>query len=189
MNSKHTFIAIPVKINLQRKAVEWQSSLRLANYFKKMVNMYDFHVTLLFLGGWGIDKRVMLWKRLEEKLSDTADFTLNFSTIDLFGEPKRPRVIYMAPAHSNRLMNLQSFIHEEAVKLGFSREKRNYRPHITLAKKWHDSTHTFPYEEKFPKSIEMETLLVDKICMYEVCPFEEPKYKVIASIPLGKEEN
>lgn len=186
MATKHTFIGIPINLKLQKKAEDLQESFELSTYFNKIVNKYDFHVTLLFLGGWTSEKRVLLWEGLEKKLAYKQHFALEFSKIETFGKGHKPSVFYISPGYSPQLIDIQSLILEEAVQLGFEREQRKYSPHVTLAKRWKGSGRSLPGEWQFPLETETINVSVDKVSLYEVHPSNEPMYEVLSSIPLQK---
>ncbi|RKL66783.1 RNA 2',3'-cyclic phosphodiesterase [Salipaludibacillus neizhouensis] len=186
MATSHTFIGIPINKKLQEEAKKLQETFQLSTYFKKIVNNYDFHVTLLFLGGWNPEKKVLLWEGLKKTLANKEEFTLDFSKIETFGSSNKPSVFHISPNYSDHLFEIQSLIHKEAIQLGFERVKRRYSPHVTLAKKWKDSGRSLPCEWNFPLEIELIKNSVEKVSLYEVYPSKEPMYKVLSSITLQK---
>ncbi|WP_280769976.1 RNA 2',3'-cyclic phosphodiesterase [Salipaludibacillus daqingensis] len=184
MNQPHTFIGIPIS---NRDKIEYetiQKGFHLPKYYKKIVNKEDFHVTLLFLGSWEPEKRVQLWKELESTLSKVQAFPITFSHLNIFGNQKTPRVFYISMEKQDKLIQLQSSIQKEAELLGFPKSQRDYNPHMTLAKKWRNLAENKPESWIFPSSITKREQLVDRICLYQIHPSQEPMYEKISTIHL-----
>ncbi|PYZ93810.1 RNA 2',3'-cyclic phosphodiesterase [Salipaludibacillus keqinensis] len=182
----HSFIGIPMSQNIKNSSESIQKTYLLSKYYKNIVHIEDFHMTLLFLGSWDPEKRVKLWKTLETKLSLFHSFSMTFSAIHYFGSSLKPRVFYLEPQKNDQLVTLQSIIQHEAEEQGFPVENRPYRPHVTLAKKWKDSQVNIENKWSFPMKIEETEQIVEQICLYNVRPNQKPMYEKISTIQLAK---
>ena len=74
--------------------------------------------------------------RLKEVASRHSNFSLQTGQYDVFGAYNKPRVLYVSLRPNDKLMNLQRDIQAVWDELSALYEKRPYRPHITIAKKW-----------------------------------------------------
>ncbi len=90
----------------------------------------NLHVTLAFLGAVGEAELA----RVRQISPPSAErFALS---IDTLGYRKRARLLWAAPRTvPPALLELQSWLWGELAELGISRERRPYRPHVTLARK------------------------------------------------------
>ncbi|SES34941.1 RNA 2',3'-cyclic phosphodiesterase [Salipaludibacillus aurantiacus] len=188
MSGVHTFIGIPLSGEVRQKCEQWQEVYHLDKYYKKLVNKQDFHITLLFLGGWEEVNRVKLWRRLEEKLSGIPSFTITFSQLNFFGNKRQPGVFYMEPEFKRDLFYLQKVIEDEAISLGFPAENRPYRPHATLAKKWKNPKGERPASWDLPSEINKSKQQINKVCLFQIHPSKDHMYEVIEVIDLADGE-
>lgn len=185
---KHTFIGIPISKEIAPFFEEIQKTYQLPKYYKKIVNIEDFHLTLLFLGSWQSEKRVQLWKRLQTELSEVPAFSITFSNLDYFGGgDKQPRVFYVGNETEKRLIHLQSLVQREAELLDFPKENRKYKPHMTLAKKWSDMTQEKPNNWDFPEKITRRNQVIDRISLFQIHPSRDSMYEQISTIHLAEE--
>jgi 2'-5' RNA ligase len=165
-----------------------QNDYELEKYYKKIVDKHDFHLTLLFLGGWGEQNRVKLWERLNERLDSYPAVLLKFQQLDFFGKPKQPSVFYVKVSEDPDLSNLHAIVQEEAVALNFPLERRPFKPHVTLAKRWKVTTWNKPDDWQF--SIKMNDVFVtaDTVCLYRVHPHKQSMYEKLSTINLSDKD-
>ena len=90
----------------------------------------NLHVTLAFLGAVGEAELA----RVRQISPPPAErFALS---IDTLGFRKRARLLWAAPGTvAPVLLDLESWLWGELGELGITRERRAYRPHVTLARK------------------------------------------------------
>lgn len=169
---QHHFIGISSSVKAAQKASTFQKELKLEQYYKVLPSLEDFHITLLFLGGWERGKKVQLWNQIK-KLSFPS-FTLTFKSYSFFGSQDRPRVLFLQPEKSEALQHLYDMILQEALKLDYPAPKSSFRPHITVAKKFR-SAEIFPYTPY--GNIDPVKLHVEKVSLFQVQPQEHPKYQ------------
>ncbi|WP_416151547.1 RNA 2',3'-cyclic phosphodiesterase [Salipaludibacillus sp. HK11] len=184
MKQIHTFIGIPIAETISTVGEEIQKSYQLRKYYKKTVNKEDFHITLLFLGSWEMEKRVKLCNRLELKLGIIKNFPISFTKVDYFGNENHPRVFYLGIEAEIRLNQLQAIVKSEAEQMGFQEFHRKYHPHVTLAKKWYDESQSKPVDWELPAKITNRQQTIDKICLYQIHPSRESMYERVSSISL-----
>ena len=179
MSNAHYFIGIEIPEHVREHLKELQEQLQVNKYFKKVSDFEDFHITLLFLGDWGKEReRQMLWTALEARLKESENFTLMLKNIGFFGKERFPRVIWADLEEQDNIFDLQEKITDEADKFGFTREKRPYRPHITLAKSYNTTEH-YPV---ITNSLTPLLWQVKEVSLFKVLPGEKPMYKSVSKI-------
>ncbi|MDG5787734.1 RNA 2',3'-cyclic phosphodiesterase [Evansella sp. AB-P1] len=183
MANTHHFIGISLPKSIRSNLVEIQHKLNLSHYFKKLTNASDFHITLLFLGGWNLEKKEKLWDSLHGKMEGIPPFQLSLNKISFFGKEEQPRVVWVGLEENKTLIQLHDAIIEVADIHGFELDKRPFRPHITLGKSFasketfHYKTITDQWGKAFP---------VDEINLFQVIPGQSPMYKSISKIKLSR---
>lgn len=93
----------------------------------------NLHVTLKFLGAVADEKLEEVRAALANIRSDQA-VTLEFRGLGFFPNEKRPRVFWVGMEASPNLKTLASDIEVAVEELGIPREKREFSPHLTLAR-------------------------------------------------------
>lgn len=93
----------------------------------------NLHVTLKFLGAVADEKLEEVRAALANIRSDQA-VTLEFRGLGFFPNEKRPRVFWAGMEASPNLKTLASDIEVAVEELGIPREKREFSPHLTLAR-------------------------------------------------------
>jgi RNA 2',3'-cyclic 3'-phosphodiesterase len=100
----------------------------------KPVSDGSMHVTLKFLG----DTRDELIDDLSLLLIDAASavdpFSLPLHGLGVFPNERRPAVLWTGLQDTEPLKQLASSLDVVASELGFEKERRNYHPHLTLAR-------------------------------------------------------
>lgn len=180
----HYFIAIPIPTAIKKTMTEWQSDLKINLSFKQWTYKDDLHITLKFLGA--VPKGV-LEKLVNElqKLESLPPLSLGLQGIKTFGKPSSPRVIYANVQQTESLNHLSQMVESYAELCGFKKETREFKAHITLAKKWQDQSLKIPVEAiKSKYSDENHTFNVDHVHLYQIQPSQNPKYEVIESFTL-----
>lgn len=177
---KHYFIGINVPVSIAHQAENWAKEL-IPFPFKQWTYPDDYHITLQFLGFLD-DKKEKLITRLKEVASRHSSFSLQTGQYDVFGAYNKPRVLYVSLRSNDKLMNLQRDIQAVWEELSALYEKRPYRPHITIAKKWGGEAGLL--EEQLKQTSIEEQFQVSTFALFEVHPASKPKYKKILSFSL-----
>ena len=177
---QHYFIGINVPVSIARQAENWAKKLT-PFPFKQWTYLDDYHITLQFLGFVG-NKKEKLINRLKEVASRHSSFSLQTGQYDVFGAHNKPRVLYVGLKPNDKLMNLQRDIQAVWGDLSGLYEKRPYRAHITIAKKWGGEAGLS--EEQLKQTLIKEEFQVSSFALFEVRPASKPKYKEILSFSL-----
>ena len=179
----HYFIGIPVEWEIQEWLGGWQNELKRekAVFYRNWVHNQDLHITLKFLG----PVRETALDDLLNQLRETEwppSFQVTIGRLGIFGPASRPRVLWVGVEKNEALSTLQQKVEQVCAETGFPTEKRLYRPHITLAKKWNDNQR-FPAEVK-KRYNEQRPMNVPGFMVYQIHPAQNPKYEIISEINL-----
>ena len=125
------FIAIELPDDIRTQLMELQRVLRPLESAAKWVAPESIHVTLKFLGEVP-EKRV---PQIDSALAGLSwkPFTINVHGVGFFPGARSPRVFW-AGMDAPTMQGLTEALDTRMEPLGFEREKRAFRPHITLAR-------------------------------------------------------
>lgn len=176
--STHFFLALPVPKEI---AMQVRSAVREKNEdlaFKTWVVPDDYHITLHFLGHASQEQLKQVNQGLPDLIKDVKTFELEITRFGTFGEPLSPRILWVGVREEPSLYSLQDEIGTICKQAGFVLERRPYRPHITIARKW---------EKEDPFSIDLlpiETGIdwkwrVREVLLYQTHMDRLPKYEAI----------
>ncbi|MEC5421879.1 RNA 2',3'-cyclic phosphodiesterase [Virgibacillus sp. C22-A2] len=178
-SSSHYFIAIPLPELLREQLSNWQDELRTKVSYKQWPHKQDLHITLKFLGAVADNKLDALQKELK-RVEHINGFSTFAGQLGTFGNYQQPRVLWAGVEPSSDLLHLYELVESCAANAGFQIERRPYRPHITLAKKWANDSIVESIEVIKQKFSEKQVLYVGEIALYEIHPTRNPKYNAIS---------
>ena len=164
-----TFIAFKLPKNIISSIRKIQENIKSYAFKVRWVNLENIHLTLKFLG----DINYTDIEKVSESIINTVKghnpISLAVKGAGVFPDIKRPRVIWMGLTEEiEKLTGIQNEIEENLETLGFPKEKRPFRGHLTLGrikdkinpKKLLDAMKKF---EQF----ESELFIVDKIYLFK----------------------
>ncbi|MFW5901057.1 MAG: RNA 2',3'-cyclic phosphodiesterase [bacterium] len=178
---KRTFIA--TKISPGEKLLKTYTKLKneLKNEKIKWVNSDQFHITLFFLG----DTDEEMIPRIRTQAGNLMDqynaFHINLTGIGVFKNLHKPRVLWAGIDQFEAMKEIKERIEEEMTALGFPGEKRDFRPHLTMARiKWiYDKQNLKNLVDTY-KNEDFQQVKVNEIIYYEsILKRSGPVYKPI----------
>lgn len=129
-----TFIAIDLSPEIKAALSSIVKALRQTKAEVKWVGENSFHLTLKFLGEIAESDIGPIVSAIEIEAAQSEPFYLECRSTGYFPEKGPPRVIWAGVVPSPELKDLQRRLEEALEKLGFSRESREYHPHLTLGR-------------------------------------------------------
>lgn len=122
------FVAIPVPDDLRGLLLPISSGLRGARW----VRPEGMHITLYFIGETDRDQA----RDLDAELADIhiPAFELDCRRLGYFERGSRIRSVWAGVEPNETLTYLHSKVETAAVRAGYPRETRKYKPHITLGR-------------------------------------------------------
>ncbi|RDW15915.1 RNA 2',3'-cyclic phosphodiesterase [Oceanobacillus chungangensis] len=178
----HYFIAIQLPKALQEYYSSWQDDLKDRLAYKQWTAKQDLHITLKFLGPTDDNKLSRLKSDLTNNFNGVTKMSTQVGSIGVFGNSNRPRVLFVEVERNTALSNLQEIVEKTAENVGFTKEKRTFHPHITLAKKW-VGEEDLQFKDIFPELrhefSEWQSMLVEEVVLFKIHPENNPKYEII----------
>ncbi|PJZ61129.1 RNA 2',3'-cyclic phosphodiesterase [Leptospira adleri] len=98
----------------------------------KWVAEENFHITLVFLGEQNFEDV----DRISEFCSkiSISDFDLELHSVSFFGKQKSPSILFAGVERNPALIQLQKALDSGLRKRGFSPERQDYHPHVTIGR-------------------------------------------------------
>ncbi|RPJ94689.1 RNA 2',3'-cyclic phosphodiesterase [Rummeliibacillus sp. TYF005] len=185
-NSKHYFWAVQLPDDIKQSIQDKLQSLKQNFAFKRWVHKSDYHITLAFLGAMDEQKQHTIINLVGNSIKEEKAFNLTIQGINIFGNPKSPRIFWGAVQHEDALFKLQSIIQQSCCDAGFILDSRPYNPHITLAKRWGgDQEFNSAFLEKNnPFHDNSLSFIADRIVLYQTNLDKEPKYEPVKTFML-----
>lgn len=135
MNNYRCFIAIEIPDHVKKMLAGVQKSLRTWPVRVKWVEEQNFHLTLKFLGDVPVEKIQTITSVLFDVCSRYKEWQINLKGIGAFPDFSNPRVIWAGIQDLEKgLLKIWSDLEKALESVGFSREKRNFSPHLTLGR-------------------------------------------------------
>lgn len=154
----------------------------------KWVEPRNMHLTLKFLGD--TDEQIIpeIKQSLGKIAAQIPENTVKITGLGVFPNPFRPRVLWMGFEYEQALEELYGLIEAEMEKLGYEREERDFKPHLTLGRiKFLKNRKDLQFLlDKF-KDTEFQSLTINEIILYESQLFPTgPVYYELAKYKLLK---
>lgn len=136
MQALRCFVAVPIAAQVAHGLARVQDELRVAvPRGVRWERPSNLHLTLKFLGDVSVD----LLPRVTEVVARAAEAAgtsrVRPEAVDAFPNAARPRVLVLCLADAEGALNAAVRVLEEGfAELGFAREQRAFRPHLTLGR-------------------------------------------------------
>ena len=127
------FVALEIPPAVRQNLAALMESFRAITREPRWVRIENLHVTLKFLGEVAEGRLEAVRNALGEIRSGQA-VALEFRGLGFFPNEKHPRVVWAGMEASPNLKTLAADIEGAVEKLGIPREKREFSPHLTLAR-------------------------------------------------------
>ena len=129
------FIAIDLPESVKSFLSEAQEALKLYGFRVKWVRPQNIHLTLKFLGNTAAADTDKIAEAMRLAASNYPVVSLTAKAIGVFPNVRRPRVIWTGlKGQLEILENLQQTLDAHLADLGFQREKRAFKSHLTLGR-------------------------------------------------------
>ena len=130
-----TFIAIELPEETRQKLAALQEQLKQSRAAVRWVRPSSIHLTLKFLGNVHPDQVENIAAAAALALGDETPISLCAGGIGAFPSVRKPRVIWVGlSGEVERLAKIQAGLESVLEPLGFAREGRGFRPHLTLGR-------------------------------------------------------
>lgn len=176
--SNHYFFGIKASTEVKKHLEEWQLLLSETMSYKNWTAPEDFHITIKFLGACS-DVNIENYLNELQRDSWPPAFDLSVGPAGYFGSRIKPRVFHAEVEKHASLLTLKNQIDLAGKILGFEQEKREFSPHITLAKKQPEGTSPL-LEGEFEKILSQKHVMrVDEVTLFRIHPARSPRYEAL----------
>jgi 2'-5' RNA ligase len=128
------FVAIDLPESIRAALGRKQDLFRSASPHASWAPPEGIHLTLKFLGDGVSDAKVKEVCQSLKNLGRFESFTVGLKGFGFFPDARRPRVFWAGVEAPTSLSRLAEQVEEAMQRIGFAREKRAFRPHLTLAR-------------------------------------------------------
>ena len=126
------------------------------------------HFTLKFLGDIDEIKLQNLTDAVNETAKRLSDFKLRISQTGVFPSIKKARVLWLGIEYeTGSMQKLNEILETECEGKGFSREKRSFKPHLTIARLREPKSSFKLIEKHLQNDFESDEFTVSGITIYE----------------------
>ena len=95
----------------------------------------NIHLTLKFFGNVATDRIAAISEVAERVVKEFSSFEIKVGETGVFPNPRRAQVLWIGVSDpAGKLSALQARLENECAALGFEKEDRAYRPHLTIAR-------------------------------------------------------
>ncbi len=128
------FIAIELPESVRSNLEGLSARLRRSGVRASWVRPENMHVTLRFLGEICEERVGEVVRLLEASYANTPPFRFTLQGTGAFPNMKTPSVIWAGIRPNEAILEVQRIAEDVAQRVGCSKEKNRFHPHVTLAR-------------------------------------------------------
>lgn len=184
-----TFVAVLIAEGIRERISSAQLAVKQLAPKVNWVVPENFHVTLKFLGNIREDQLHDICSAVETAVDCIDPFEISFSGLGAFPSPRNARVVWAGIKDgAGQLSDLAGAVENELAKLGFEREDRPFRAHVTIGRvKDTKSIRKLPEGLREANAQDFGTQRVESVCiMQSELSREGPKYSPLGEVKLLK---
>ena len=126
------------------------------------------HLTLKFLGDTDEKQLENLVEIVSKIAGQISDFKLQISNTGVFPSPRNPRILWLGiNDEKGSLLQISEILENECEKIGFPKEKRTFKAHLTIARLREPHKSKEIAQKHFENKIEAVEFTVSEIVIYE----------------------
>jgi 2'-5' RNA ligase len=134
-DTMRAFVALCLPADIIDHVSGLQKALKARGLRLRWVKPRNLHLTLKFLGETPVAAVADIGRALRRASRETASLSLTVQGMGVFPGIRRARVLWVGlGGQVEALQSLYSRIEDEFADLGFAREKRGFKAHLTLAR-------------------------------------------------------
>ncbi len=183
------FIAVDIPEEVRRELEELKSRLEPHEKNVKWVPAKNIHITLKFLGNIPEDRIPDIEEVIHRLLLNRRSIRLRAKSAGAFPSLKRIRVIWAGiDGDISELRSLQHNLEVELEKIGFPKDERSFKPHLTLGRlKSPSGSPSLAKAIAGLYSFSGSEFTVDHITLYKsILKPSGAVYEVLAKVPFSK---
>lgn len=186
IESKRLFLAIKIMASNQflNTINELKQYLKHENI--RWIKTENLHLTLRFFGDTPFDEIQRIIDAIAKAIENEKPFNIEIFNLGVFGSSYHPKVIWFKIKADEILKNLERRISSELKIVGFTKDRQNFVPHLTIARmKRLTDKNLFKEILKNYKEEFIQESKVQEVILYEsILQRTGPIYKVIQKFDL-----
>ncbi len=180
---KRLFIAVKIKPDQAFLADYHRLRIYLGDSNIAWVDAGLMHLTLKFLGKTDEGSISKINSVLAEVAAEYETFDTCFDKLGIFGSSYQPKVIWLGANNPTRFAVLGEMVIDRLDKNGFSRDRQNFVPHITLGriKKIDDKKFFNEMISRFHGIFRLQVFVVQMLLYHSELTSSGPRYHEISA--------
>ena len=162
------FVAIPLPDDVLVQIVEVSRQLKKLGIDARFPRAESIHLTLKFLGDVQESAVPDILRMMKDEVCEYEPFNVSVRKAGAFPHLADPRVVWLGVEPEEELRKLQSGVESGLAGLEFKKDKRQFSPHLTLArvKSRHMIANLMHYLESQGPKIELGSFFVRTVVLY-----------------------
>lgn len=195
MPDRRLFVAVDLAIPVVERLAMFQDELtaRVDQRFDgdirlRTVDAENIHITLKFLGDTPPEMVPVIGDTLEELCEPLFPFDVHCQNVGAFPNIKSPRILWagLDDEGAEVMTLLQTHVERDLHELGIDRDRRDYHPHVTLARIKSRKRPSFESLLQRYDDVSFGKSFINDIVLYEShLDHNGPQYRVIQRYGLG----
>lgn len=189
--SKRLFIALPFQREVIEALSEVKKMLQHNDAVLKIVPPQQYHLTLKFLGSVPFGRAEKMAEDFVRFMQSEETPVFSIRGLGAFPSLKKAQVVWAGIKEKNgRLESLQRCVEDFCGTYGFDREKRPFRPHLTLARVRRDRSISEDLRQYLTQNGDTRYIesFFNKLVLYSsILRPQGPLYEEIKTITLNQE--
>ena len=158
-----TFIAIEIPENIKENILQAIEPVKTSYPKVSWTKTTAYHFTLKFLGDVEENMIKLISEKIEKITKNFTPFEINVEGVGVFPNIRAPKILWAGLyMPDNTLFDLQTKMETVLYELNFAKEKRKFKPHLTLGRVKHRMSPEFA-DDLFKCSLPKQTFTADKI--------------------------
>jgi 2'-5' RNA ligase len=160
------FLALDFDRKIQKNLFEIQKTLKKNSDKGRWAYYKNIHLTLKFMGNVNIDKIPEISDSIEASLSGIGPMRFSMDKLGFFRGKNIIRVTWIGlEGDLDKLVKINHKVENNLVKIGISKEKKKFLPHITLGREIEFNNSLFNLESSIKKYLNDE-FVVNSATLY-----------------------
>jgi len=183
---KRLFVAIKMDPTPEFAGLFGEIKQSLSDEQIKWVDINNLHFTLKFIGKTKASKFMKLTEILSAICTKHKHFTLNLTGTGYLGSRNHPKVFVLNVNQNEILQTVSEQIDEGLSELGFTKEERAFRAHLTLGRIKHiqDKQAFYSFLSEHEKTFFQQVRVKEIILFESILNSRGPVYKILQQFPL-----
>jgi RNA 2',3'-cyclic 3'-phosphodiesterase len=135
MRTVRTFVAVEISPEVRSRAAQLIARFSPTSAKVKWVDPHNLHMTLKFLGEVDLREAPQVCAAVGEATADLPPFSIRVAGAGAFPDLHHPRTVWLGVTEgADEMVALHERLEASLATLGFRREQRRFRPHLTIGR-------------------------------------------------------